>query len=128
MRGQGFPLRSSMPIPPICGSACGYGRCSSTIPSTTSPCCATNPPTSDSLHLRPNDLRLQIRVETGFAGLVAPAGLLVAAEGHGVVELHLTVQPDGSGLEPLGNSVCAAQVLGPGGGRQPVGAVVGQGD
>src|SRR6202022_3488792 len=35
---------------------------------------------------------------------------------------------NGSGLEPLGQSVCPAKILGPSGSRQPIGAVVGQGD
>src|SRR6516164_6162390 len=89
---------------------------------------ASRPKRATELHLRPNDFRLQVGLEAGFAGLVAPTGLLVPAEGHRVVELHLAVQPHGSGLEALGDSVCPAQVRGPGGGGQAVGAVVGQRD
>src|SRR5271166_1734122 len=54
------------------------------------------------LHLRPNDFRLQVCFQARLAGLVAPTGLLVAAEGHRVIELHLTVEAHGPGLQPLG--------------------------
>jgi hypothetical protein len=45
-----------------------------------------------------------------------------------VVELHLAVQAHRSGLDALSDSVCTAQVTRPGGGGQPVGAVIGQSD
>src|SRR6202044_2574112 len=77
-------------------------------------------------HLRPDDLGLQVALDAGLARFVAPAGLLVATERHRVVVRESAVEPDGSGLEPLGKSVGAAKVFGPHRGGQPIGAVVSQ--
>src|ERR1700744_2390927 len=51
----------------------------------------------------------------------SPSGLLVAAERHGVIELHLAVQSHGSGLELLGHPVRATEIAGPRGGREAIG-------
>src|ERR1700749_1718196 len=124
---------------PISALGCGCGRCFSTTPTTRARCCVTSRQTEPNgpprkrfvaarranwmsgLHLRPNDFRLQVGVEARFTGLVSPTGLLVTTEGHGLVELHLAVQPDGSGLQALRDSVCTAEVIRPRGSSQPVG-------
>src|SRR4051794_11545728 len=63
--------------------------------------------------LSPDRLGLQVGLDAFLPVLVAPAGLLVAAEGHGVVEHQLAVDRDGARLESLPEPMCTAEVVGP---------------
>src|SRR6201995_2119551 len=79
------------------------------------------------LELNPGRLGLHVHVDALFAELVAPAGLLVATEGHVVVKDQLAVHLDAAGVQALEHPVGPADILRPGGGGQAVGGVVRQG-
>jgi hypothetical protein len=67
------------------------------------------------LELSPHRFRLQVGLHTFVTELMAPAGLLGAAEGHPVIKDQLAVQRYGSRLQPLREAMSAAEVRRPGG-------------
>src|SRR5689334_10375648 len=80
-----------------------------------------------SVRSKPHEDRLSVHI--GFdalpAALVAPAGLLVAAEGQRLVGRQRAVDPDQARLDALGQAMRTADVLGPDGRRQAIFGVVG---
>lgn len=72
-----------------------------------------------------NRLFLGIVVEYRFTHLAAPAGLLVAAERQGRVEDVVAVDPHGSGLQPGGEFMRLADIVGPDAGGETIDRVVG---
>lgn len=63
-----------------------------------------------------------------LAELSADTGLAEATEGHVVVELVVAVDPDGTGVESVGDVESALRVLGEDGGGKAVDGVVGNSD
>jgi hypothetical protein len=72
-----------------------------------------------------DSLDLGVVGEGVLAALATKTGLLEATEGHLGVELVVAVDPDGAGLELVGDGDGAGDVLGEDGGGEAVEAVVG---